>query len=152
MSKEVALPALLRGEGLDAMLLFDGQPSSWLAALPVETRLRLRLLRFDPARPSGQRALQSYLATSVMPTLVTEPAPVPTLGEVTFLVASGGQATSPELVHRLCERLPALRTAGHPKWKDIDPALVLPVRLPRSPDIASAVQACATPHSSPTAS
>ena len=148
VSKDVALPALLRGEGLDAMLLFDGQPSSWLAALPVETRLQLKLLRFDPARASGQRALQSYLATSVTPTLVTEPAPVPTLGEVTFLVASRGQANSPELVHRLCERLPALRAGGHPKWKDIDPALQLPVRLPRPPDIASAVQACAVSRSS----
>lgn len=51
--KEVALPALLRGERLDAMLLFDGQPSSWLAALPVETRLRLKVLRFDPTRSPG---------------------------------------------------------------------------------------------------
>ena len=151
-SKEVALRALLLGEGLDAMLLFDGQPSSWLAALPVETRLQLSLLRFDPTRASGQRALQSYLATSVTPTLVTEPAPVPTLGEVTFLVASRGQATSPDLVRRLCERLPALRAGGHPKWKDIDPAALLPMRLPRSPDIASAVQACATSRISPTAS
>ena len=152
MSKEVALPALLRGEGLDAMLLFDGQPSSWLATLPVETRLQLRLLRFDRTRSSGQRALQSYLATSVTPALVTEPAPVPTLGEITFLVASRGQATSQELVRRLCERLPALRAGGHPKWKDIDPAALLPVRLPRSPDIESAVKACTTTRSSPTAS
>ena len=151
-SKEVALLALLRGEGLDAMLLFDGQPSSWLAALPVETRLQLRLLRFEATRASGQRALQSYLATSVTPTLVTEPAPVATLGEVTFLVASRGQATSPELVHRLCERLPALQVVGHPKWRDIDPTSLLPVSLPRPADIASAVQACATSRSSSTPS
>ena len=151
-SREVALQALLRGEGLDAMLLFDGQPSSWLAALPVETRLQLKVLRFDPTRASGQRALQSYLATSVMPTLVTEPAPVPTLGEVTFLVASRGQANSPELVRRLCERLPALRAGGHPKWKDVDPTLELPMQLSHPPDIASAVQACALSRSSSTSS
>jgi hypothetical protein len=149
-SKDVALPALLRGDGLDAILLFDGQPSSWLAALPVETRLQLKVLRFDPTGPSGKRALQAYLSTSVAPKLVAELAAVPTLGEVTFLVALRGRATSPELVHRLCQRLPALRAGGHPKWKEVDPALELPVRLPRSPDIASAMQACAPSRGSST--
>lgn len=151
-SRESALTAMLRGQGLDAILLFDGQPSSWLAALPAETRLQLKILRFDPTRRSGQRALQAYLATTVTPSLVTEPAPVPTLGEVTFLVASGQQANSPDLVRRLCERLPALRAGGHPKWKDIDPALQLPIRLPRSRDIESAAHACALPPSPATPS
>lgn len=150
--KDAALAALLRGEDVDAMLLFDGQPSSWLAALPVETRQRLKVLRFDPTRASGQRALQSYLSTSVNPSLVGEPAPVPTLGEVTFLVASRGEATSPELVRRLCERLPSLRAGGHPKWKEIDPSIQLPLQLPRPPEIASAVQACAASRSSSTPS
>ncbi|MBC7665828.1 MAG: hypothetical protein H7276_18910 [Caulobacter sp.] len=150
--KEVALPALLHGEGLDAMLLFDGQPSSWLAALPVETRLRLKVLRFDPTRSSGQRALQSYLSARVDPPLVGEPAPVPTLGEVTFLVASRTTAASPELVRRLCERLPALQADGHPKWKEIDPAVQLPLQLPPSPEIASALQACETSRRSSTPS
>ena len=151
-SREVALPAMLRGQGLDALLLFDGQPSAWLEALPAETRLQLKMLRFDPTRASGQRALQAYLPTTVTPSLVTEPAPVPTLGEVTFLVASGDEADSPDLVRRLCERLPELQATGHPKWKDIDPALQLPVGLPRSARIDAVAHACTNPYSPSTPS
>jgi hypothetical protein len=143
-SRDAALPALLRGEDLDAMLVFDGQPSAWLAALPVDTRLQLKVLRFDPGSPAGLRALRTYLSTSVAPALAAEPARVPTLGQMTFLVGARPEAGAPDLVRRLCERLPALRARGHPKWKDVDPTLQLPLPLPRSSAVVPALQACAT--------
>lgn len=151
-SKDVALPALLRGEGLDAMLVFDGQPSAWLATLPVDTRLQLKVLRFDPNGSTAKRALQAYISTSVTPALASERAPVPTLGEVTFLVATRQEAQAPDLVRHLCERLPALRAGGHPKWKEVDPALQLPVPLPRSSGLASAASACSISRGSSTPS
>jgi len=147
-SKDIALKAMLRGEGLDALLLFDGQPSAWLAALPDDKRLQLRVLRFDPDRASGRRALQAYLPARVTPPLAAERTAVPTLGQVTFLIASKEQAAAGDLVRQLCRRLPALRAGGHPKWNDIDPASPLPVRIPTSPDIAPALEACTMSRSS----
>ncbi len=107
VSKDAALQALLAGDGLDALVFFDGQPSAWLESLPGETRRRLKVLSPQATSAAGRTALQSYLPATIAPTLANDRTPVETLGEVAFLVASP-QATRPaQALHDLCERLPA---------------------------------------------
>lgn len=144
-SRDAALRALLNGDGLDALVYFDGQPSMWLESLPVETRRRLRLLRAEPGGTPERRALRTYLRTSLASGLVPGDQPVPTLGEVSFLVGAPLAPRAPRLLQDLCERLPLLRARGHPKWKDVDPTLQLPVNLPRAPELTPALQACRSP-------
>lgn len=140
--KDVALRALLDGDGLDAMLLFDGQPSAWLESLPMETHLRLKVLPLQADSPASRKALQAYLPATVAPTLANNRAAVPTLGELTFLVASPQAALPQQALRALCEQLPSLRARGHPKWKEVDPSLQLPLSLPRASGLAPALQAC----------
>lgn len=143
--RDAALRALLNGDGLDALVYFDGQPSMWLESLPVETRRRLRLLGAEPGGTPERRALRTYLRTSLASGLSPDGKPVPTLGEVSFLVAAPQAARTPRLLQDLCERLPLLRARGHPKWKDVDPTLQLPVNLQRAPELTQALQACRSP-------
>ena len=141
-SKDVALRALLDGEGLDAMLLFDGQPSAWLESLPMETHLRLKVLPLQAGSPASRRALQAYLPATVAPTLANNRAAVPTLGELTFLVASPQVARPQQALRALCEQLPSLRARGHPKWNEVDPSLQLPLNVQRASGLDPALQAC----------
>ena len=143
--RDAALRALLNGDGLDALVYFDGQPSTWLESLPVETRRRLRLLRAEPGGTPERRALRTYLQTSLASDLALDGKPIPTLGEVSFLVAAPRAARTPRLLQDLCERLPLLRAQGHPKWKDVDPTLQLPVNLQRASELTPALQACRSP-------
>ncbi len=141
-SKETALRALLDGQGLDAMLLFDGQPSAWLESLPMEMHLRLKVLPLQPGSPASRKALQAYLPATVAPTLANNRAAVPTLGELTFLVASLQAARPQQALRALCEQLPSLRARGHPKWNEVDPSLRLPLNVQRASGLDPALQAC----------
>ena len=142
LPRDDALRQMLATGELDALLLFDGQPSSWLAALPASTRHALRLLRLDPAEAAGRRALQSYLPGRVTPVGDSDGAPVPTLREVTFLIAPSSERNLAPVLHALCERLPALRADGHPKWREVDPTLSLPTGLQRPVQLAAVRDTC----------
>ena len=143
-SKEAALQALASGGDLDALILFDGQPSSWLASLHAETRQRLKVLSFDASGAASRRVSQAYLKTRVAPALAGGGVSVPTLGEVSFLVASTHAANARQFLESMCERLPALRARGHPKWQEVSPSLQLPVSMPRDPGLSQLPSACET--------
>ncbi len=141
-SRDAALQALLDGNGLDALVLFDGQPSAWLASLPAGTRGRLKVLRLPATGAAARKALQAYLPASVEPGLANDPAPVATLGEVAFLVASPDAVRPAQAARDLCERLPELRAHGHPAWREVDPTVRLPLNARRASELEPALQAC----------
>ncbi|MFN6998383.1 MAG: TAXI family TRAP transporter solute-binding subunit, partial [Aquincola tertiaricarbonis] len=117
LGRDAAMVALAQGK-LDAVLLMDGQPSAWLASLPSGTAAGLRLLPLDSASDAGRRALKTYLPTEAA--LPGGGAPVPTLGVMSYLVATDA-AASPEalaaVARGLCARLPQLQREGHAKWR-----------------------------------
>jgi TRAP-type uncharacterized transport system substrate-binding protein len=142
-SLDVALRHLLDGTGVDALWIFDGQPSGWLANLPESTRRRLRLLRLAPEAAASRHALEAYLPARLASPLETDGATaVETLGVVTFLVASAGETGSAKLAQALCGHLPELRRDGHPKWREVRPGMQLPTGLPSALDAAQARRAC----------
>ena len=143
LPRDDALRQMLAAGEPEAMLLFDGQPSSWFVALPASTRHALRLLRLDPGEPAGRRALQRYLPGRLAPGADEDGVPIPTLREVTFLIAPSSARNVAPVLRALCEHLPALRLDGHPKWREVDPALNLPTGLQRPGQLAAALTTCA---------
>ena len=148
LPRDDALRQMLAAGEPEAMLVFDGQPSSWFAALPTATRHALRVLRLDPGEPASRRALQRYLPGLLAPG-VAEDRPVPTLREVTFLIAPSTASNVAPVLSALCDHLPALRLDGHPKWREVDPALSLPVGLQRPAQLDTALATCALAHPIP---
>lgn len=47
------------------------------------------------------------------------------------------------VLRALCDHLPALRLDGHPKWREVDPALSLPIGLQRPGRLDEALTTCA---------
>ncbi|MEP6502490.1 MAG: TAXI family TRAP transporter solute-binding subunit [Betaproteobacteria bacterium] len=146
LPRDAALARLLQGRDLDALLLFDGQPSGWLASLPEPTRRGLRVLVLDPADAAGRRALQHYLPAAIAPGAGQQGgAALPTLAELTFLVSSAPTPDAAAMLRTLCDGLPALRAQGHPKWREVDPALRLPVGPQRPAELDAVLATCAAP-------
>ena len=143
LSRDDALRQMLANGEPEALLLFDGQPSTWFAALPASTRHALRLLRLDPGEPAGGRALQRYLPGHLAPGVDDGGTPIPTLREVTFLIAPASTRDAAPVLRALCDHLPTLRLDGHPKWREVDPALNLPTGLQRPGQLAAALTTCA---------
>jgi hypothetical protein len=143
LPRDDALRQMLAAGEPEALLLFDGQPSSWFAALPASTRHALRLLRLDLGEPAGRRALQHYLPGRLAPGVDEDSAPIPTLREVTFLIAPSSARNVAPVLRALCDHLPALRLDGHPKWREVDPALSLPIGLQRPARLDAALTTCA---------
>lgn len=147
LPRDAALAALLGGAGnrrgpLDAVLVIDAQPSAWLASLPPDISRQLRLLAFDAGHATGRRALQAYLPADV-PALAGA-GTTHTLGMVSFLVvADAAPPGLDRLARALCARLPALQRDGHPKWREVRPALQLPVGLPAAAEAQAGLRDCA---------
>ncbi|HSI56130.1 MAG TPA: TAXI family TRAP transporter solute-binding subunit [Ideonella sp.] len=148
-----ALAALAAGT-TDVAVLVDAQPSAWLAELPPATRAGLKPLALDPARPESRRALQSFLPATLREPLgprAASGAGTRTLAVMSFLVASEAgpaAASAPAadalipLAQGLCRELPALRRDGHPKWREVQPALELPVGWPYDSAAQQALRSC----------
>jgi hypothetical protein len=144
LPRDVALRQMLATGEPEAVLLFDGQPSSWLAALPADTRHGLRLLRLEPAEPAARRALQRYLPGRLASGIDGDGDSIPTLREVTFLIAPASARDVAPLLRALCDHLPALRLDGHPKWREVDPGVSLPTGLQRPEQLDATLAHCAT--------
>ncbi len=144
---DAALAELLDGGGgVDAILLVEPQPSAWLASLPAAQRRRLKLLAAAPDDPSTRRALRGYLPATVSAPLAGGTA-VRGFSVMTFLVANpatpvGRDDTAALAAEALCRSLADLRRDGHPKWREVDPSLQLPVPLAYDPAAAAAARGC----------
>ena len=145
-----ALDRLVRERSLDAMVVVGAQPAQWLSRLDGQTAGALRLLRLDPAHPASQRAIESYLPTLVRaanyPGWLRED--VPTLATMAFLATPDkAEPVAAERLTRfmqaLCRELPALRRNGHPKWREVQPGLVLDAGVTYAEPTEAALQACA---------
>jgi hypothetical protein len=142
LGRDEALPALLDGR-IDVMVLVDAAPAAWFAGLPAETAGRLRHLTLAPAHPSTERVTRQYLR-----------APVEggqTLGVMAFLIATGAPAADDDaalarIARALCDGLPALQRDGHPKWREVQPGLVLETGWPNAAAAQKALRSCARPN------
>ena len=137
-----ALPLLPQAD--DEVLLTVGRPGRpWTDALPPGLAHQYRLLPLVATDPAGRRALQQHL-----PLAVDGPGGrQPTLGVVSFLVASpgsGDEAALLRLAQALCRTLPALQQTGDPAWRGWQPGQVLTSGWPLVDGAAQAWRACAS--------
>lgn len=144
LGPDAALAQLLAGD-IDVMVVVEAQPSAWLAGLPPQTASSLKLLALDRNSGASRKALRSFLPASVR----AGGADTPSLAVMSFLVAadSRGDTAADERIagfaRSLCDSLPQLRRDGHPKWRDVQPALKVDVGWPYAASAEAAWRACA---------
>jgi len=149
LPQEAALSLLLRRQGVDVLVVVDGQPAPWLAGLRPDTMRGIKLLELDPRDPASRRALRAYLPATVRAGsypgwLARE---TPSLAVMSFLEDSAAEDdAAADAISRfslaLCRALPALRRDGHPKWLEVQPGLQPPASWPYSAAAARGFDAC----------
>lgn len=161
-----ALRRLAAGQGsAQAVALVGADPVEQFAALPAETRGRLKLLDVQLDSASSQRALREYLPIRLSTPAAANAASTPlaslAFGTISFLVAEGRfddavDARLGRLAAALCTAMPSLQQVGHARWRDVRAGVRLEAGAPYAPAAARALDACAgnagarTGRSSPT--
>jgi TRAP-type uncharacterized transport system substrate-binding protein len=130
LSHEQALTKMLKDRSIDVVAVLGDQPVPLLAAMKPEARRFIRLLRFDPELASSASVLRVYgtsvLRSSVYPNVLAEDQL--TLAVRVYLVAHGTRTEEDEarlrrLADAYCQTLTQLKSAGHPKWQELDRGL-----------------------------
>lgn len=121
-----ALAKLLTDRSIDVVALLADQPAPLLAKMKPEARRFVRLLKFD--RDAASATVQRVYGVSALratsyPNLLDED--VPALAVRLYLVAHGQRdEEDAERLRRLagayCQELPHLKSAGHPKWLELE--------------------------------
>ncbi|MCW5626995.1 MAG: hypothetical protein KIT73_19920, partial [Burkholderiales bacterium] len=133
LDDDAALHGLIIERSVDVVVLLGTPPVAALAQLPPEQRQRIRILGIDRADPANRRALARYLSLPVRPPNGGEV--VTALGVMNFLVGaaqrgSGEEAHLATVAASLCRNLPALRSQGHARWRDVQPTQRFDAGLP----------------------
>lgn len=144
-----ALRRLVRDRSIDVLIVVAAQPAQWIAELPDSVRQSVKLLALDRNNPASERAVAAYLPTSVHATSYRNwlQQDVPTLAVMDVLVSEeprdgSSQKVVDEVAASLCAKLPALQRAGHPKWREVQPGLELPMGFPYSAAALTRFQLC----------
>lgn len=130
LSNEDALVKLLTEKTLDVVVVVAGQPAKLLTDMKPEARQFIKLLKLDPNHSTARAALRTYFPATVRaanyPNVLTED--VPGIAVKAFLVTYNYDR--PETIRyltkfaeSLCHNFPRLRTAGHPKWNEVELSL-----------------------------
>lgn len=148
-SDDEALSKLVNEKSIDAMIVVAGQPSAWLAEIPPQLASSIKLLKHDREHPTGQRAIEAYLPTTIRRQSYSKwlHENTPALATMTFLVGSEG--TSTEALERFdlftdsfCRNLDRLRSQGHPKWREVQVGFDIDTGWPYSPRAKKVFHAC----------
>jgi TRAP transporter TAXI family solute receptor len=127
LTNEDALVKLTGDRSVDVVVVVAGQPAKLLADMKPEARQLIKLLRFDPAQPSGQQALKTYYKATVRaasyPNLLSED--ITGLAVKAYLVTYDyNLGTTVNRLTRfaraLCSRFDTLQAQGHPKWREVE--------------------------------
>jgi len=130
LSNEDALLKLVSDSGVDVVVVVAGQPTKLLVDMKPEARKLIKLLKFDPANPPSANALKTYFPATIRaasyPNLLA--ADIPGAAVKAFLVTydyslGGSIDRLSKFARSLCKNFPALQAEGHPKWREVQPAL-----------------------------
>jgi hypothetical protein len=150
LDTDEALRRLAAGNGVDVVVVVDGQPSVHLSQLSPELAASLRLLPIDLAQPAMRAATEDYLPAKLHPASYPgwSAQEVPALATMAFLVtpdfdAPGAATRFRDVARSLCRNLAALRRQGHPKWREVQPGFALDDAWRIWPPAQSAFRACA---------
>ncbi|MEP7295376.1 MAG: TAXI family TRAP transporter solute-binding subunit [Burkholderiales bacterium] len=130
LSNEEALVKLTVDKTLDVVVVVAGQPAKLLADMTPSARQLIKLLKFDPARPESQTALQTYTPATVRatsyPNLLQEDVAGIAIKAylVTYDYALGSTVWQlRKLARSLCTNFDTLQSSGHPKWREVEMAM-----------------------------
>jgi TRAP transporter TAXI family solute receptor len=127
LSNEEALVKLVTDKSVDVVVVAAGQPAPLIANMKPEAQKLIKLLKFDPEHPASKVPLGTYTSavvrTSSYPSILTQD--FTTIAVGAFLVTYDfGQADTVGHMRRfarsLCQNFGALRTQGHPKWREVE--------------------------------
>lgn len=154
-SEEAALQRLAQGSA-DVVVVVGTQTLDDFAARSPEAVQGLKLLRLDRRYAANARALRAYLPVTLRaaehPGWLEQDTEA--LATMAFLVTTARvdeaeAAFVGRLARVLCTRLPQLQRTGDPQWREVAPALRLPVGWPYSASATRAFKACADPSPRP---
>jgi TRAP transporter TAXI family solute receptor len=126
LSNEEALVKLIGDKSVDVVVVAAGQPAPLIANMKPEAQKFIKLLKFDPAHPSSQAALNVYAPATVLasnyPNLLTEDFTTISVGA--FLVTYDYNLKDTvdsfgRLGKSLCQNFSRLQAEGHPKWREV---------------------------------
>jgi TRAP transporter TAXI family solute receptor len=153
LSNEEALAKLVTDKSIDVVVIVAGQPAKVLTDMKPEARALIKLLKFDPNHAASKEALKTYFPATIRaasyPNLLAEDSPG--LAVKAFLVTydynlAGTVTNLSRFGRALCENFDALKTQGHPKWKEVDLALPeLGKGWQYSAPVAREIRRCAAP-------
>lgn len=130
LSNENALVKLIDDKSVDVVAIVAGQPAKLLADMKTEARQFIKFLKVDPLHPSTRVVQKTYFPATVRtasyPNLLSED--VPSFAVRAFLVTYDyNLAQTKQSLRRfaqsLCKNFPALRSKGHPKWREVELSL-----------------------------
>jgi TRAP-type uncharacterized transport system substrate-binding protein len=150
LAHESALARLIDERSIDVVVVVAGQPVKLLADMKPEARRFIKLLRWDASQPASAAALQGYFPATVRassyPNLLARD--LPGVAVKAWLVTYDYTLDS-TLAHlarfakSMCGNLARLQSEGHPKWREVAPALPpLPRGLSNWPPMAGPLRQC----------
>jgi TRAP transporter TAXI family solute receptor len=130
LSNENALVKLIDDKSVDVVAVVAGQPARLLTEMKPEARQFIKLLQVDPLHPSTRTVQKTYFPATVRaasyPNLLSED--VPSYAVRAFLVTydynlAQTKQSLARFARSLCGNFSALRSKGHPKWREVELAL-----------------------------
>ncbi|HVF64531.1 MAG TPA: TAXI family TRAP transporter solute-binding subunit [Casimicrobiaceae bacterium] len=127
---EDALVKLITDRSIDVVPVVAAQPAAVLSGMKPEAKKFVKVLRLSPRHPSSDRLLSVYRPSTIRaksyPNLLHED--LPALGVQAILVAHDHESSAARdalarFARSLCRNLPALKSHGHAKWREVGGSL-----------------------------
>lgn len=125
MSNEEALIQLVRDKTVDVVVVIAGQPAALFNGMEAGVEKYFKLLKVDQTSATAASLAGYSLSTikaSSYPNWLTED--LPSLSVKTMLVTYDYELAQTRTVltrfaRAMCDKLPALQSSGHPKWREV---------------------------------
>ncbi|MCY7371008.1 MAG: TAXI family TRAP transporter solute-binding subunit [Polaromonas sp.] len=130
LSNEEALVKLVTDKTVDVVAVVAGQPAKLFVDMKPESRVLIKLLKFDAKHASSKGVLETYFQANVRATNYPNllESDIPGLAVKAFLVTYDFQGPDTEkhlrgMARSLCQNFGVLQEKGHPKWREVELAL-----------------------------
>jgi uncharacterized protein len=127
---EAALVKLVTDRTVDVVAIAADVPAALLANVKPEARQYVRLLGIDVGNPASKAVLRAYPKVIVhpasYPNLLAKDLAVPSVKRYLVTLDFRADATERRLIRfgrSLCRNFAELQAKGHPKWRQVEPAL-----------------------------